>query len=314
MIWTRRRAMLVLVACNLMWAGTYTAGKEALVALTPIELNALRFAIAGITMLPLLWRQRGTLRLDRGHVKRLALLCLCGFVLNKAFEFTGLKLSTASDNSLLIASESMFTVALGWVLLKERVHRGAVMGLVVSILGAYLVIERGVVLPRLGGGGRIAGDLLIVLALFFEALYTVLGKAELRRYPALGITAVCVISSLIVWIPAAAANIAVSGMPSMTGRAWIGVFYLAVVATTVAYIGWIAALRYVDAAAAAPTLFLQPLFGTVLAVLILGERVVWATVAGGALIIVGIWIVSRSSDASEPPVLPAEVGIVEALP
>jgi drug/metabolite transporter (DMT)-like permease len=284
--------MLVIVGCNLLWAGTYAAAKEALAALSPVELNFIRFLIAGLAFLPLLWLSRESLHLDAARLRRLALLCLFGFVLNKAFEFYGLKLSTASDNALLITTESVFTAVLGWVLLKEQVRRSAVIGLVISVLGAYLVIERGLVFPRLGGGTRVVGDLLIVTALVFEALYTVVGKAELEHSPAAGITAACVIGSLVIWAPAAAINAGVAGLPHLTGQEWLEVVYLAILGTTVPYALWTAALRYVDAAAAAPTLFLQPLFGTIIAVLLLGDRLTWATIAGGLLIVAGIWIVS----------------------
>src|SRR5947209_20633641 len=100
MIWTRRRAMLVLIACNVLWAGTYVAGKTALSSISPVELNFLRFGIASLIFLPALWRRGRTGRL---HFRQLALLCLFGFVLNKAAEFSGLKLTTASDTALLIA-------------------------------------------------------------------------------------------------------------------------------------------------------------------------------------------------------------------
>jgi drug/metabolite transporter (DMT)-like permease len=300
--------MFVLIACNVLWAASYTAGKEALTVLSPIELNALRFGIAGITFLPFLWRARARLGIERARVPRLMAICLCGFVVNKALEFTGLKLATASDNALLIASESLFTAILGWTLLHERARVSSMVGLVVSIAGVYLVIERGLVLPSMGGGTRIVGDLMIVAALFFEALYTILGKAELERSGPLVITALCVVGSLVVWIPAAAIDVAVSGPPHMTAEAWVGVLYLGLAATTLAYIGWIAALRYVEAASAAPTLFIQPLAGTLLAVLVLGDRLSWGTVAGGVLVLLGIWLVSRGdAAASEALVTSAEV-------
>lgn len=298
-MWTPRRAMLVLVGCNVLWAGTYVAGKVALRTLSPIELNFLRFGIAALVFLPILWSQRDSLPRDRGSLIRLAGLCLLGFVLNKIFEFSGLKLTTASDNALLIASESIFTAVFGWILLREGVRGRSVAGLLLSLAGAYLVIERGIVFPELGSGTRVVGDLLVVAALAFEALYSVLGKSELRRLSALAITAGCVAGSLAVWIPAAAINVVVSGIPSMTPATWLSVLYLAIAGTALAYIGWIAALRFVDAAVAAPTLFLQPLLGTLLAVVLLHERLTWASVGGGLLIVAGIWVVSRPGGEAE---------------
>jgi len=84
MRWTPRRAMLALVLTNLLWAGSYVAGKEALAALSPVELNALRFSVAGLLLAPLLWRDGRRLRIGRRDLPGLTLLCLLGFVLTKA--------------------------------------------------------------------------------------------------------------------------------------------------------------------------------------------------------------------------------------
>ena len=295
MHWTTRRAMAVLVLANLLWAGSYTAGKDALRALSPVELNFLRFTIAGLILLPLLWRDRHRVRLDRHDVPRLGVLCLFGFVLNKAAEFTGLNLTTASDTALLIAGESIFTSLLAWIVLREPVRRAAVAGLLIGALGVYIVIERGFGLPRLGGGTRLAGDLLVLLSLAIEAAYTVLGKAALDRYPGLLITGYSILGSLIVWTPAVAINVAVAGLPHLTASAWAGVLYMAIAATVIGYVAWMVALGHVDAASAAPTLFLQPLLGTALAVVLLGERPGWSTLAGGLCIIAGVWLAGRGA-------------------
>ena len=70
--------------------------------------------------------------------------------------------------------------------------------------------------------------------------------------------------------------------------------YLAIAATVMAYTLWMVALRHVDATSAAPTLFLQPLFGTGIAIAVLGERPSWTTLLGGAIIILGVWTASRA--------------------
>lgn len=292
MRWTPRRAMLVLVACNLLWAGSYAGGKEAMKVLSPVELNGFRFAIAGLVLLPALWV--GGLRIGRADLLRLGLLCLLGFVLNKAAEFSGLNLTTASDTALLIAAEGIFTAALGWAILGEPVRRGSVGGLAIGAIGVYIVIEGGLSLPHLGRGTQLLGDLLVVLALALEALYTILGKASLARYPGLLITAASIVGSLIVWAPATAIDMLRGGVPTMAAATWGSVLYMALGATVLGYVGWMVALRYVDAASAAATLFLQPLVGTALAVVVLGERPTWGTLAGGVCIMAGVWFASRA--------------------
>ncbi|HEX6121813.1 MAG TPA: DMT family transporter, partial [Ktedonobacterales bacterium] len=260
----RRLAFGVLVLANVLWAGTYTAGKIALQALSPVELNALRFSIAALVLAPLVIRRRHQLRLDRHTLLVLAQLSLLGFVLNKAFEYFGLALSTASDVALLISTESLFTALLSWTVLRERVTRAGIAALVVGLAGVYLVVERGLV-PNLGGGGagaaRVLGDVLVIVSLLLEAGYTIRGKSLLGRVPALPLVSLTLMGGLLVWLPAGAVAVAHSGLPHLSGGEWLAVLYMALVATVAGYWLWFHALSMVDASAAAPTLFIQPLLG-----------------------------------------------------
>src|SRR4029077_13891719 len=126
-------------------------------------------------------------------------------------------LSTASDVALLISTESLFTAALSWVVLRERVTRLGVAALGVGMFGAYLVVARGLV-PTLGASegvnnaARIVGDLLVMLALFVEALYTIRGKTVLNRWPPLFFTALTISGSLVFWLPAGAVAGAQNGL------------------------------------------------------------------------------------------------------
>ena len=194
---SRRAAFGALVLANVLWAGSYTAGKVALAELPPVELNAVRFTLAALLLAPVLIRYRKQIPRDRRMLFILLQLSLLGFVLNKALEYIGLSLSTASDVALLIATESLFTGLLSWIFLRERVTRTGVAALAVGLLGVYLIVERGLV-PNLGEGNttRIVGDVLVVVSLLLEAGYTVRGKTTLTTLPPLLFTALTITGSL----------------------------------------------------------------------------------------------------------------------
>lgn len=296
---TRTAALGWLALSNTLFAGSYVAGKVALTHLSPIELNAARFGLAALLLAPVLWRGRRLLAgqlADRRSRWALARLVLLGFVLNKAFEYAGLSLSTAADVALLIATESLFTAVLSWLVLRERITRAGMAALLVGLAGVYLVIERGIV-PNLGGphgGERILGDLLVVMALVFESAYTVGGKASLERLPPLLLTGVSIAGSLVVWLPAGALAVARGGWPAVTPGEWLAVIYMAVGVTVIGYWAWFRGLTAVDASLAAPFLFIQPLLGAALAVLLLHEALTWATVAGAALIAASLALVAHA--------------------
>jgi drug/metabolite transporter (DMT)-like permease len=292
---TRGSALITLVVANALWAGTYAAGKIALHDLNPVELNALRFLIASIALTPALVHGWRSIPHDRRSLGTLATLTLLGFVMNKAFEYFGLSLSTASDVALLISTESLFTAVLSWTLLRERVTAAGVAALGVGMAGVYLIVERGVI-PTLGGpagSGRIIGDLLVIFSLLLESGYTILGKRTLTQIPPLIFVAATLTGSLFVWIPAGAISVVALGMPHLTLAGWLGVGYMALVATVLGYWLWFRALAVVDASTAAPMLFIQPLLGAALGVWLLGDTLTWATWLGGALIFASLLLVMR---------------------
>ena len=292
---TRGSALLTLVIANALWAGTYTAGKVALRYLNPVELNALRFLIAALVMSPALIRGWRGIPRDRRSLATLAMLALLGFVLNKAFEYFGLELSTASDVALLISTESLFTAILSSTFLREKVTGAGIAALGIGMVGVYLIVERGF-MPSLGGpagGARILGDLLVIFSLLLESGYTILGKRALTQMPPLLFTAATLTGSLFVWLPAGAVSVARLGLPHLPLVGWLGVIYMALIATVLGYWLWFRALNVVDASTAAPTLFIQPLLGAALGVWLLGDSLTWATWLGGGLIFASLLLVMR---------------------
>jgi drug/metabolite transporter (DMT)-like permease len=301
----------MLILGNALWAGTYTAGKVALENLSFVELNAVRFTLATVLLLPVLWMGRATLKRElstRASLLELTRLVFLGFVLNKAFEYAGLSMSTAVDVALLIATESIFTAVLSWIVLDEAVTASGIMALAIGFAGVYLVVARGLVPDLSGPSGatRIIGDLLVIFALMFEAGYTVGGKASLERIPPLLLTALSVAGSLVIWIPAGTIAIAISGPPHLTTTIWLAIGYLAAFATIAGYWMWFRGLTVIEASSAAPFLFIQPLLGAALGVVLLGESLTWATLVGAALILASLLIVTLGASTGEATLLVAE--------
>jgi len=285
----------MLITANILWAASYVAAKFVLRDTSVNLMLALRMSISALVLLPLLIALRKELNLTRKDIPQLALLALAGFVINKILEYGGLALTTASDVALLITSESIFTAALSWILLRERFKRMTGAALLLGLLGVYLIVERSLVpnIPSGGGVLRIIGDLMVVLALLLEAFYTVRGKALLVKHPPLLITAASIVGSMLFWGPSAAWEILTTGWHPLGLAAWLGVLWMALMSTVVAYFAWFRGLASVDGSAAASALFVQPLLGTVLAIVLLNEQLTPMTVIGGMLIMLSVYLISR---------------------
>ncbi len=286
---------MLLILANVLWACSYVAAKYVLRDISANMMNALRMIIAALVLLPLLIVRRKDLNLTRRDLPQLAILALVGIVLAKTFEFWGLALSTASDVALLITSESIFTAVLSWLLLRERFKALTVLALLLGMFGVYLIVELSLVpnIPSGGGALRILGGVLVILGLICEAFYTVRGKSLLVKHPPLLITSAAIVGSALVWIPIAGGEVLYNGWHPPGLFAWLGLAWLAIMSTVVAYLAWFKGLEKIEGSAAASTLFVQPLLGTILAILLLNDQILPTTIIGGLLIIVSVYIISR---------------------
>ena len=287
----------LLILANVLWACSYVAAKFVLRDISANMMNALRMIISAMVLLPLLLALRKELNLTRRDLPQLALLATVGIVMAKTLEFGGLAFSTASDVALLITSESIFTAVLSWLLLRERFKSLTVFALLLGLVGVYLIVERSLLpnIPPGGGALRILGDLLVILGLICEAFYTVRGKALLVKHPPLLITSAAIVGSAIVWVPLAGGEVLYSGWHPLSLTAWLGLGWLAIMSTVVAYLAWFKGLEKVDGSSAASTLFIQPLLGTILAIMLLNDQLLPTTIIGGILIVISVYLISRQS-------------------
>ena len=285
----------LLILANVLWACSYVAAKYVLRDISANMMNALRMMIAALVLLPLLITLRKELNLTRRDLPQLALLAIIGIVIAKTFEFWGLAFSTASDVALLITSESIFTAVLSWLLLRERFRFITGFALLLGMFGVYLIVERSFIpnIPSGGGALRILGDVLVILGLICEAFYTVRGKSLLVKHPPLLITAAAIVGSALVWIPIAGGEVVYSGWHPLSVTAWLALGWLAIMSTVVAYLAWFKGLEKIEGSAAASTLFVQPLLGTILAIILLNDQILPTTIIGGILIVVSVYLISR---------------------
>ncbi len=290
------RAVLVGLLCiiNLMWGSSWVVTKLALEEMSPVQLGGWRMIVSGILLLP--WLARG-LR-DGGITGRglpwLVVLGFTGFVAPKALNLWGIDLSTAINASLLMAVEPLLTLAMARLWLGERLTRRKLLGLLLGGSGGYLLIARGFRLPDFSVAA-VVGDLIFTLGLAMEALYSVWGKATLRRHSPLNITAAAIVTSMVFWIPAVAADGALNGWPAPS---WVGlaaILFLALGCTVFAYLVWLYLLGRMEAGVAGMTLLLQPLFGALLSAAVLGERLPPAAALGGALVMLSLYLVMREA-------------------
>jgi drug/metabolite transporter (DMT)-like permease len=307
-----RRAVLYggLLLHTVLSAGSYLCGKSALREIPPLPLGLIRFLGASALLAALLHRvrPRGQRLPPREAWPRLLLLAVVVVPVSQGFFLTGLALSTAAHAALLYTLTPLFVLLLAQALLREFPGVRTAAGTLIALGGTlYVLAWRGLDLSR----GPLLGDLLLLVAVVAWALYTAEGRALVTTHGPIAVISWTLIAGTVMYLPIGLASFAVRGtmhrILHASGGAWLGVVYLVLITSVVAYLLWYWALAHLPAARVAVFTNLQPLATAVLAHSFLGEHVTPQFVAGAMVVISGVVIAQLRAPrtAAEVPPEPA---------
>jgi drug/metabolite transporter (DMT)-like permease len=241
--------------------------------------------------LPALVAQRALLR---QHAGILLVLAFFGVAVFQSLVYLGLRTTTAVNAVLINSSLPLFMLGCSWVIEREPATRRQVAGMLVSLAGILVILSRGEP-ERLLQLELHAGDAWILLAMPVWGIYSVLLK---RRPPELGgfafLLAISAAGALML-APFYAAQ-AIAAPPRWpTPLEALGVLYIALAASVLAFAFWNRGVAQVGANAAGFTLHLLPAFGTLLAIAFLGESFAAFHAVAFATILCGVFLATRAN-------------------
>jgi drug/metabolite transporter (DMT)-like permease len=294
------KVYLKLVLTTFFWGGTFVAARFAVGEAPPFFAASCRFLIASICLVSLTaWqshREQKSLPVPRSFRQGAGLfsLGLTGIFLYNAIFFTSLKMTTATNGALIVAVNPLLTAVLSALWLREKVSPAQAVGLVISLAGVAVVIAKGSlsVLTQLSFN---RGDLIMLGAPLCWALYSILGKKVLSNFTPLAATAYASVFGAALLVPAALIEHAAlgGGWPHFSLLGWVAVLQLALLGTVIGFVWWYQGVKTIGTARAAAFVNLVPVFGALLAVLFLGERMLAAQLWGGVLVVLGVYFGSR---------------------
>jgi drug/metabolite transporter (DMT)-like permease len=274
-----------------LWGASFPLTKVALEGLGPLGIAFVRWTISTMALAGWLAVSRrlplaGSL--VRREFRTLWWVALAGITLFYALENFALRFTSATNAGILANLTSVFIALLAAVWLKERVGLRGWLAMGVAFLGAGLVSQGSGHLAISSTG--LAGDLMMVLATFFGALYSIGGKGLTERYPSDVVTTAIAASGALFLLPLALAE----GMTLALGaKVWLALIVLGLGSGALANLFWLHILSYMPASRAGTILFLVPVTSTLLAVLLLHEPFTAAMLAGGALVLVSVAAMQR---------------------
>jgi drug/metabolite transporter (DMT)-like permease len=299
MLWASRynpRLMnktLVGILCGLgaasIWGGMYVVSKVVLDIIPPFSLVSLRLLLGALTLAIALAIRRFP-KIARTQFWQVIGIGFVGYGISLSLQFLGTKLSTAANGSLVTSATPAFVLIFAWILLKEKITPVRIAALLLATLGVVAVID-----PRSAQlkPDLFLGNLLLLGAALTWALYSVLVRRATQALDVLPFSLIAFLGGLPVSLPAGAWELKAIGVGEISLGIVGGVLFLGIISTALAMVLWNSAFTLVDANLASLTFFAQPVVGTLLGWLFLGEKITPLFLVGGILIGIGLVISSR---------------------
>ena len=290
---------LMLSLMALFWAANIVLGRYVAGHVPPFALTFLRWAGTFLVVAPFAWphMQRDWPTMRR-HLPLLLMLALTGFAFNNALSYWGLQ-HTQALNALLIQSSGPLFVAL-WSLMLFGVRLSWMQagGILVSLLGVLVIILRGD-LAALAAIQVNSGDISFAGALFVFGLYSALMPKRPKINP-LSLIAFTTGTGAVMLIPLVGWEISSGDVLKFDTLTVSTLVFVVIFPSTLAYIFFNRGIELIGPNRAAPFFHLVPVFGSAMAILLLGEKLELFHLAGYALVLVGIFTASRKGSARKP--------------
>jgi drug/metabolite transporter (DMT)-like permease len=272
-------------------AGTYIAGKRALLEASPLDVAIARFSLAAIVHAVVLWKLR--VRFDRKDLPGIAALGVLAVAVNQLLFLGGLALSTPGHAALLYAMTPIFVFLIERLRGRERGSPRKVTGIAVAFAGTIVVLSARGVLGMAGARDVLTGDLLLLGAVISWSMYAVGGKVYAARYGGLAAGAGTLVAGTLLCVPPGLLLFHPGKIAAMSGWGLAGLAYLIAVTSVLAWLIYYWALGQAEASRVAVWSNLQPVLTAVLAWAIYGEALTGPFLAGGAMVVAGVFLTER---------------------
>jgi drug/metabolite transporter (DMT)-like permease len=295
-VWLANQPYVLLCITALCWAGNAIVGRLAAGHIPPVTLAFLRWFFAFLLLLPFAWKHlvRDWPSIRKG-LPLMVVISVTGIGAFNTLQYWSLEYTQALNTLLLQSSAPLIVAVWSLILLGVRLTLAQALGVLLSLAGVLVILLHGDV-TTLSAISFNKGDLIFTVALIIFALYSVL---TLKRPPMHGLSfaaftfgaGAATLVPLLVWELYARPVMALDAPNLLT------LFYVAVFPSIVAYLCFNRGVQLIGANRAAPFFHVVPVFGSVMAIVFLGEHPQLFHVVGFALVLAGVFVASRRKSA-----------------
>lgn len=284
---------ILMLLPGLFWAGNAIVARSITDEIPPIALAFWRWAVAALLLVPLAWPH---LRRDVPFMLRdwpiMLVLTALGISVFNTFLYIAAHTTTAINIVMLQTAMPIVVVVATFLIFRDKLTGGQAAGIAASFAGTLTLISHGDPAVLLGLDFQ-RGDLWMLAAVVSYAVYTALLRL---RPPVHGLSFACATFALgaVLLLPFYVAESSWDRPMPISLHALAAIGYVAVFASILAYLAFNRTVELLGANTAGLVVHLVPVFGTALAVFLLGETLHAYNIVGIALIAFGLWLATRS--------------------
>lgn len=270
-----------------IWGGMYVVSDVVLDTIPPFTLLSIRLVMAVAILGGLLLLRRRSFQLTARDWLALFAVGFIGFGISVGAQFVGTDRSTAVNGALITSASPVFILVFAALILRERLTAIRIFAVILASVGVVVIIN-----PANADFSSVTftGDVALAAAALTWGLYSVLVRLVSARHDTLLVSTVALMGGLLLTLPASVLELQDRPIGAVDGGTILGILYLGVVSTAAAMWMWNRAFALVDASVASLFFFAQPLVGTILGVILLGQTMTEGLWIGSALIILGVLV------------------------
>ena len=280
---------LKLTIMALLWAGGFIAGKQITHQAGPFTISFLRFFVAAVVFISLAHTQGKDSHITMRQLGMAACAAFLGLFCYNYLFFSGIRYIDAGRGSVIIGTVPIVVAAFSYGLMYEQITLKKILGIILSVVGAWVVISKGnIQIFTEGAIGR--GEIHMILCVFCAAMFTLFSKGLLKHIrPVVAMAYISGLGTVFLFLPAVM-EIA-RGQTQIDPGSFLGnLFYLSLGPSVIAVSFYYEAIKIVGPSRASQYMNLIPVFSVILAFIFLGEQFTSSLVIGGGLVTTGLYL------------------------
>ena len=294
------QVVLWATAALMLWGASYVAAKYSVGYIPPFTAASFRFAVVALCSLPLLWLTGKVQHIERDDWPDLITVGLFQTSFYFALQYAGIKLTTASNTSVIVNVRPVFAAVLSAFVLHETLSGRKLAGVLTAFVGVIILSTGGTLRSFSLQSSHFLGDLLILFNAISGAIGLVVNKrvlARFRPFPAMVYTQTIGAIGL---VPFAALEISRLGaFPRAPALPWIMLAFQGLFSTILAHILWNRALASLEASRASVFIYIAPLTTSVLSWLLLHEPLGLPFLIGALLVLIGAYLTTSAANGNQ---------------